>query len=234
VSLATTNKPTTAIVVSSDLNVVSEAKVDFDADFGAKYGVKKGVLTDEAEGEVFAPVAMWLEAVDLVLRRLRDTGCPLARVRGISGSCQQHGSVFWSEDGERALRALDAADTRGPAAADADDGLLARLSGAFAYQYGPNWQDHSTQAECDLFDAHLGGAHKLAEVTGSAAHHVSLKTSISRLVTLPPLSPSPLRSATLLSGNKAHFGNMCILRDYWANSHGNIAIYGPSDHADAP
>lgn len=165
--------------------MVSEAKVDFDADFGAKYGVKKGVLADEAEGEVFAPVAMWLEAVDLVLRRLKDKKCPLERVRGISGSCQQHGSVFWSEEGERALQALNTV----PATGADNDNLLERLRGAFAYQYGPNWQDHSTQAECDLFDAHLGGAHKLAEATGSAAHHVStseLAGHLGRLLFCPP------------------------------------------------
>ncbi|KAI1877980.1 hypothetical protein JX265_002349 [Neoarthrinium moseri] len=150
-----------AIVVSSDLQVVSEAKVDFDADFAAKYGIKKGVLTNEDEGEVFAPVAMWLEAVDLVLARLKANKCPVERIRGISGSCQQHGSVFWNAEAEAALGRLDGGGD-----------LLAQLSGTLAYKYGPNWQDHSTQAECDLFDAHLGSAEKLAEVTGSAAHHI--------------------------------------------------------------
>lgn len=149
-------------MVSSDLKVVSEAKVDFDADFSAKYNVRKGVLTNEAEGEVFAPVAMWLEAVDLVLSRLRDNQCPMDRIKGVSGSCQQHGSVFWNAQGQPALQALDAKSS-----------LQEQLRDAFAYEFGPNWQDHSTQAECDLFDSHLGSKARLAEVTGSSAHHVS-------------------------------------------------------------
>jgi xylulokinase len=148
-------------VVSSDLKVVSEAGVDFDADFGAKYGIKKGVLRNEAEGEVFTPVALWLEALDLVLVRLKDTGCPVQNITGISGSCQQHGSIFWNAQGEPALKSLDGGTS-----------LVEQLSNAFAYEYGPNWQDHSTQAECDLFDKHLGSPEKLAEVTGSSAHHV--------------------------------------------------------------
>ncbi|KAI0128425.1 D-xylulose kinase [Xylariales sp. AK1849] len=159
-----------AIVVSSDLNVVSEAKVDFDGDFGSNYGIKKGVLTNEDEGEVYAPVAMWLEAVDLVLQRLKEKDCPVKNIKGISGSGQQHGSVFWSADGEPALKNLDAGGS-----------LHEQLKGSFAYEFGPNWQDHSTQAECDLFNAHMGSAERLADVTGSSAHHRFTGTQIMRM-----------------------------------------------------
>lgn len=161
-----------AIVISSDLKVVAEEKVDFDADFGAKYGIKKGVLTNEAEGEVYAPVAMWLEAVDLVLSRLKETKCSIKDIKGISGSCQQHGSVFWDAAGLEALKKLSG---------EGGKSLLDQLRNAFAYEFGPNWQDHSTQAECELFDAHLGSAEKLAEVTGSSAHHRFTGTQIMRM-----------------------------------------------------
>lgn len=141
---------------------MSDAKVDFDRDFGAKYKIKKGVLLNEDEGEVFAPVAMWLESLDLVLQRLREKKTPLNRIRGISGSCQQHGSVFWSRRAETLLSDLKA-----------DKPLVDQLQDAFSHPYAPNWQDHSTQQECDQFDAKLGSAQRLAEITGSAAHHVS-------------------------------------------------------------
>lgn len=153
--------PNIAIVITSDLKVVSEAKVDFDADFGSRYGVKKGVQTNDAEGEVYAPVAMWFDALELVLSRLRDNGCPIRDIQGISGSGQQHGSVFWNARAVPTLRSLDPSRT-----------LREQLADTLAYEFSPNWQDHSTQAECDQFDAHLGGPHKLAEITGSAAHHV--------------------------------------------------------------
>ena len=154
-----------AIVIQSDLSVVSSAKVDFDGDFGAKYGIKKGVQLNEAEGEVFAPVAMWLEALDLVLQRLQEANTPLNRIRGISGSCQQHGSVYWSREAEKLLAELQTEEQRGK--------LVDQLKGAFSHPYAPNWQDHSTQAECDKFDEALGTAERLAHATGSAAHHVS-------------------------------------------------------------
>lgn len=47
------------------------------------------------------------------------------------------------------------------------------LKDAFSYPYSPNWQDASTQAECDDFDHEMGSAEDLAEITGSKAHHVS-------------------------------------------------------------
>lgn len=150
-------------MVQSDLQVVAEAKVDFDADFGQKYGIKKGVLTNEKEGEVYAPVALFLEALDLVCDRLKEKKTPLDRIKGVSGSCQQHGSVYWSKDGERLLSSLTP-----------DQSLVDQLKGAFSNPYAPNWQDHSTQAECDEFDAKLGTPQDLANVTGSAAHHVSI------------------------------------------------------------
>ncbi|GAP89672.2 putative D-xylulose kinase [Rosellinia necatrix] len=161
-----------AIVISSDLTVISEAKVDFDADFGAKYGIKKGVRINEDEGEVFQPVAMWMEAVDLVLTRLRETGCPVGRIEGISGSGQQHSSVYWSGDAEAALSNLDP-----------ERSLLEQLGGGhvLAYEFAPNWQDHSTQKECDDFDAHLGDPQKLADASGSSAHHRFTGTQILRM-----------------------------------------------------
>ncbi|KAK7736243.1 hypothetical protein SLS53_007078 [Cytospora paraplurivora] len=158
------------IVIQSDLHVVSEAKVDFDADFGAQYGLKKGVLVNEDEGEVFAPVAMWFEALDLVLSRLKEKKAPLNRVRGISGACQQHGSVFWNHEAEKLLASLHGSTS-----------LKAHLEGALSHPYGPNWQDHSTQKQCDEFDAALGSNTRLAEVTGSAAHHRFTGPQILRL-----------------------------------------------------
>lgn len=153
-------------MIQSDLRVVSEAKVDFDADFGAQYGLTKGVLVNEAEGEVFAPVAMWLEALDLVLSRLQDKKTPLHRLCGVSGACQQHGSVFWGHDAEGLLGGMGGDGAKGK-------GLKDLLSVAFSHPFSPNWQDHSTQKQCDEFDAALGSKERLAEVTGSSAHHVS-------------------------------------------------------------
>ena len=148
-----------ALVVNSDLRLEYFAKFDFDADSHG-FPIKKGVITNEAEHEVFAPVAMWLQALDNVLAQLGGQGLDFTRVNGISGAGQQHGSVYWGHEADQLLGNLDS-----------KKGLEEQLSGAFSNPYSPNWQDSSTQKECDEFDAHLGSREKLAKVTGSKAHH---------------------------------------------------------------
>lgn len=155
------------IVVDSNLKLVYEAKTDFDADLKQKYGIEKGVLTNPPEGEVFAPPAMWLEALDLVLNRLKSSGLDFGRVQGVSGAGMQHGTVFWSENAETLLANLDANKSLVEQLQGGEDGG----KGAFAHEMSPNWQDASTQKQCDAFDAKLGDAETLAKVTGSKAHH---------------------------------------------------------------
>ena len=115
---------------------------------------------------------MWLEAVDIVLQRLKEKNVPFHRVKGISGAGQQHGSVYWSATGEADLKALNSKET-----------LVDQLKNAFAHPYSPNWQDASTQKECDAFDDALGNPEKLAMATGSKAHHVSLSGICGRVGT---------------------------------------------------
>lgn len=154
------------LVVNSDLKVVHVAKFDFDAD-SQGFPIKKGVLNNEAEHEVFAPVALWLQALDGVLESLRKQGLDFRRVKGISGAGQQHGSVYWGQNAESLLRNLDSSKS-----------LEAQLEGAFSHPYSPNWQDSSTQKECDEFDAALGDREHLAQATGSKAHHVRSPRSL--------------------------------------------------------
>lgn len=148
------------LVVDSALRVLHNEKFDFDAD-AKGFNIVKGVMTNSAENEVFAPVALWLQALDGVLERLKLTGLDFGRVCGISGAGQQHGSVYWSADAEARLSTLDSSRP-----------VQVQLESAFSHPHSPNWQDASTQRECDDFDAYLGGPAALATITGSKAHHV--------------------------------------------------------------
>jgi xylulokinase len=162
------------LVVNSDLKVEYLAKFDFDAD-STGFPIKKGVMTNEAEHEVYAPVALWLQALDTVLSSLRQQGLDFSRVKGISGAGQQHGSVYWGQEAESMLKNLDPAKS-----------LENQLEAAFSHPYSPNWQDSSTQKECDEFDSILGGQEQLAQATGSKAHHVR----ISRMFAVDDANPA--------------------------------------------
>lgn len=163
------------MVIQSNLKLVNEAKVDFDADFGNKYGIHKGVIANPSEGEIYTPTALWLEALDLVLQRLKEHGVDFSTVKGVSGAGMQHGTVFWSQDAEALLGGLDAKKSLHEQLVPAEDGKKS----VFSHPHSPNWQDASTQKQCEAFDKELGDEQTLADVTGSKAHHVSFALRIS-------------------------------------------------------
>jgi xylulokinase len=82
----------------------------------------------------------------------------MARLAAVSGSAQQHGSIYLNEHGVRRLIALDARET-----------LPAQLSDVFARACSPVWMDSSTTQECVEIERAVGGASVLAQETGSHA-----------------------------------------------------------------
>ena len=157
----------------TNLETFYEKSLTFETDL-AHYKTTKGVYNNDEEHEVFSPVEMWIEAVDVILQKMKDDSFPFERVVVISGAGQvstfktkrlmtkQHASVFWSRRAEQILNALNS-----------DKGMKEQIvPDAFSHPYSPNWQDHSTTAECEYIEEQVGGADNLAHITGSKAHHV--------------------------------------------------------------
>ena len=48
-----------------------------------------------------------IQAVDMLMRRMKEAEFPFSRVVGVSGCGQQHGSVYWSKGAEQVLQQLD-------------------------------------------------------------------------------------------------------------------------------
>nr|CAB3462732.1 unnamed protein product [Digitaria exilis] len=123
-----------ATVLDAGLAIVATDSVHFDSNL-PHYGTHGGVLRDPTErGRIVSPPLMWAEALDLLLSRLRSRA-DLRRVAAVSGSAQQHGSVYWAKGA--ATAALDPAR-----------GLAPQLAGAFAAPESPVWMDSSTAAQC--------------------------------------------------------------------------------------
>lgn len=148
------------IVTNTKLKALATYHVEFDAQFKQKYNIKKGVLSDEKSGEILSPVHMWLDAIDHVFGLMKKDNFPFEKVKGISGSGMQHGSVFWSKSASESLKKMSDFSS-----------LSEALSEAFACETSPNWQDHSTGKEIKDFEQVSGGPDELAEITGSRAHY---------------------------------------------------------------
>lgn len=120
----------TAVVIDTDVgDVVCRESVPFDTPFVAS-----------GSGEVHASPVMWVGALEEILARITrqiDT----SRLRAISGSAQQHGSVYCGATPDTLTR-----------------------------DFSPIWMDTSTARECDEIEAALGGPGEVARLTGSRCY----------------------------------------------------------------
>lgn len=103
---------------------------------------------------------MWVKALDIVLDRLVVQGADLSTVVAISGSAQQHGSLYWSSYGVKTLSDLDA-----------DKFLHTQIDdSAFTVTRSPIWMDGSTEKQCIEMEEAIGGREKMVEYTGSKCY----------------------------------------------------------------
>lgn len=152
----------TAIVIEirgDDRRIVFERSIDFDRAFPA-YGTTNGVLRDPDDPSVVvSSPLMWAEALERMMAIVaRESELDLSDIRALSGSGQQHGSVY-----------LDASASRVFATLDPRHSLVDQLRGCFSRANAPVWMDTSTSAECASIEGALGGALPLAHLTGSRA-----------------------------------------------------------------
>ncbi|TVR68046.1 MAG: sugar kinase [Spirochaetaceae bacterium] len=115
-------------------------------------------------GEADQPPEMFLAGLDAILADLRAAGVDLGRVGAISVSAQQHGHVYLSEEG---LRAIEGLQEKGGAAGATGPDLAARFSGAFAYGTAPIWQTADSQPQADEIRSFLGGTGRTVALSGS-------------------------------------------------------------------
>lgn len=127
-------------------------------------------------GEVItAPSLMFVAALERAMEKLRATGLPMHRVAAISGSGQQHGSVYWARGAADRLRSLHA-----------DTPLVEQLRDAFSVPNGPMWMDSSSGAQCRQLEHAAGGAQALAELTGSSGYERFTGAQIAKIAAQLP------------------------------------------------
>lgn len=115
-------------------------------------------------GEADQPPEMFLAGLDSILADLRAAGIDLGRVGAVSVSAQQHGHVYLSQEGLRAIEALNGDES---VSGGANPDLVSRFSGAFAYGTAPIWQTADSLAQANEIRSFLGGTRSAVELSGS-------------------------------------------------------------------
>ncbi|XAR62030.1 Xylulokinase [Bertholletia excelsa] len=147
-----------ATVLDSTLNIIHSDSINFDSEL-PHYKTKDGVYRDPSiTGRIVSPTLMWVEALELLLQRL-SSKLDLGKVTALSGSGQQHGSVYWRRGSYKTLSSLEPNKT-----------LVSQLSDAFSVKESPIWMDSSTTEQCKALEKAVGGALELSRITGSRAH----------------------------------------------------------------
>src|SRR5271165_6918842 len=95
-----------AVVIDLDSRkVVCEKSLNFDRAL-PHYKTQNGVLPNRNPLVKHSPPLIWAEALDLLFAQMKNDGVALGQILAVSGSGQQHGSVYFNERITAALENL--------------------------------------------------------------------------------------------------------------------------------
>lgn len=145
-----------AVVIDYDhRKVVYNASLNFDEAL-PQYKTRNGVLPNANPLVKHSPPLMWAEALDLVYAEMKRSGVALGDILAVSGSGQQHGSVYLKDSAAEVFAGLNPKTN-----------LAKNLRGVFSRPTAPIWMDSSTGVECAEIRRALGGVKAAAQLTGS-------------------------------------------------------------------
>ncbi|XP_030624429.1 xylulose kinase isoform X2 [Chanos chanos] len=186
------------LAIDERLEVIHQNNVLFDSEL-PEFRTQGGVHVHGDRLTVTSPVRMWVKAVDLILQKMKNNGFDFSNVKALSGSGQQHGSVYWKKGARQVLNYLDP-----------EKPLHDILQDSFAVQDSPVWMDSSTTAQCHNLEAAVGGAQKLADITGSRAYERFTGNQIAKIYKTKPEEYNQTERISLVSS----FASSLFLGDY--------------------
>ncbi|XP_041459562.1 xylulose kinase-like isoform X1 [Lytechinus variegatus] len=192
-----------AIAVNDALQVVVETSVNFDHDL-PEFRTEGGVHIHDDKLTVTSPTIMWVKAMDILLDRLKAHKLDFSKVAALSGTGQQHGSVFWKNGSRALLNKLQS-----------DKLLQEQLQDSFAVKESPIWMDSSTALHCKNLEAALGGPQNLANITGSRAYERFTGNQIAKVFQDQPNAYADTERISLVSS----FVASLLLGEYAAIDH---------------
>ncbi len=176
-----------ATLIDSNLKVVHERSVNFEKDL-PEFKTNGGVHRRADGLTVTSPTIMWVAALDLLLEGMKKDKCALHKVVAISGSGQQHGSVWFRKGARETLKKLGAGRP-----------LRDQLKDVFSVPDSPIWMDSSTGKQCAEREKALGGAQAVAQLTGSRAYERFTGNQIAKIYQTQPAAYEATERIALVS-----------------------------------
>ncbi|KAL2085245.1 hypothetical protein ACEWY4_018565 [Coilia grayii] len=186
------------VAINEKLDLIHQDNVQFDSEL-PEFRTQGGVHIHADGLAVTSPVLMWVKALDVILDKMKASGFDFSCVRALSGSGQQHGSVYWKKGACQALGHLHA-----------EKPLHELLQGQFAVEASPIWMDSSTSEQCLNLEKSVGGAQAVADITGSRAYERFTGNQIAKIHHLKPDVYNETERISLVSS----FAASLFLGDY--------------------
>ncbi|CAI5703245.1 unnamed protein product [Peronospora effusa] len=183
-----------SVIVNALGQVVYESSFRFDEQF-PHYNTRNGVLR-LIENQVVVPSFMLVESLDVIMDDLAKSSIDLAKIKSISGSAQQHASVYWNQDFSL-RRCLDAAAESN--ANSIVEAMKKQQQPVFCLLDGPSWMDSSTTRYCRELEAAVGGPDRVAEISGSRAYERFTGNQIAKRIQEDPAFLETCGRITLVS-----------------------------------
>ena len=143
------------IIDFQEKTTIFSHSINFDVSL-PQYETLHGVYTSEDGKVVHSNPLMWVEALELLFTKFLQEKLPLQDIKLISGSGQQHGTVYLNKTFEPAMKNLDN-----------EKSLVSQIKGVFSRETSPVWMDSSTTKECNEIRNQLGGLKSTIQITGS-------------------------------------------------------------------
>ena len=150
-----TQSLTGVIIDFSKKQKVFYSTINFDEDL-PQYHTHNGVYIYNNGKVVHSNPLMWIEALEVLFSDLVGANLPLEKIKAISGSGQQHGTVYLNETFEPILKQLVT-----------NRSIVSQIENTFTRKTSPVWMDSSTTVECEEIRQKLGGLKSTIEITGS-------------------------------------------------------------------
>jgi len=162
------------ILEAPEGKILHEASVNFERDF-PHFKTTSGFIHGDVEGEVFSNPTMWLEALDALFAKLVADEVDLSNIEAISGSGQQHATVYLNDKFGPTLASLNPSK-----------GLAEQIKPCLTRPLSPIWMDSSTGAECDEISAAVGSDEEVCRRSGSTTTQRFSGPQIRRFSKLSP------------------------------------------------